>query len=218
MTTLRTLRIENGAFRENAWLAVCGGGEAVVVDPGDEAGRIVAAAREAGADVRAVLVTHGHVDHVSALPGVLAAFPRAEVRIAAADAAWCFTAANDMPPYRVPAPPPPGTVRYAADGDGFTVGGIRFRVIATPGHSPGGVCFLASSPDGTGPDALFSGDTLFAGSIGRTDFPGSDPDAMDRSLAALCALPPETAVFPGHGPATTISRELATNPWLRHDD
>lgn len=221
MSRFSVQRLENGAFRENAWLAFCGeGGEAVVVDPGDDAPRIVSAVRAAGADVREVLLTHGHVDHLSALPGVLAAFPRAAVRLAAADAAWCFTGANALPPYAVPPPPPPHAVRDAADGDEFRVGAVRFRVMATPGHSPGGVCYLAldaGEPDAA-PLALFSGDTLFAGTIGRTDFPGSDPAAMERSLARLAALPPPTPVLPGHGPATTLSRELATNPFLRHDD
>lgn len=221
MPQFRIQRIENGAFRENAWLAFCGGaGDAVLVDPGDCAERLVAAARAADATVKAVLLTHGHVDHLSALPGVLAAFPGAVVRLSAADAAWCFTGANELPPYRVPPPPPPGVLADAADGCETEAGGILFRAIATPGHSPGGTCWLAldaAAPD-SAPLALFSGDTLFAGSIGRTDFPGSDPAAMERSLARLCALPPATPVFPGHGPATTVARELATNPWLRHDD
>lgn len=221
MLDFQVKRIENGAFRENAWLAFCGGGgEAVVVDPGDEAPRIVEAARAAGADIREILLTHGHVDHLSALPGVLRAFPRAVVRIAPADAAWCFTQAGEMPPYSVPPPPAPEALRPVAEGDGFPVGPVRFRVLATPGHSPGGVCYLAldaGDPEAA-PLTLFSGDTLFAGTIGRTDFPGSDPEAMGRSLARLASLPPSTRVYPGHGPATTLSRELATNPWLRHDD
>ena len=224
MLDFQVKRIENGAFRENAWLAFCGGsGEAVVVDPGDEAPRIVEAARAAGADIREVLLTHGHVDHLSALPGVLGAFPRAVVRIAPADAAWCFTRAAEMPPYAVPPPPAPEALRPVADGDAFRVGGVLFRAMATPGHSPGCICYLAFDSEpapgrAAAPLALFSGDTLFAGSIGRTDFPGGDPPAMEASLRRLSALPPEVRVYPGHGPATTLSRELATNPWLRHDD
>ena len=86
-------------------------------------------------------------------------------------------------------------------------------MLATPGHSPGGVCLLAEGPEGE-PPALFSGDTLFAGSIGRTDFEGSDERAMAASLRRLAALDPELRVLSGHGPATTIGRERATNPWM----
>lgn len=221
MSSFSVQRIENGAFRENAWLAVCGeAGEAALVDPGADGPRIVAAARSAALDVREVILTHGHVDHISALPEVLAAFPRATVRLSPEDAAWCFTEENAIGPYEVPPPPPDSSVRPVRDGSEFRVGSVLFRAIATPGHSPGGTSYLAldaaAEDPSAAPLALFTGDTLFAGTIGRTDFPGSDPKAMEKSLSRLAALPPRTRVCPGHGPATTISRELATNPFLRN--
>ena len=218
MALPEVLRIENGAYRENAWVAFCGGAEAVVVDPGDEAGRILEAVSKSRAAVREVLLTHGHVDHMSALGEILAAFPGAKLRISPADEEWCFSADwNAMPPYAVPARPARSRIASVADGDSFRVGDVAFRVVSTPGHSPGSVCYLAESGGQERPDALFSGDTLFAGSIGRTDFPGGDDAAMRASLDRLAALAPDTVVLPGHGPATTIAREIASNPFLRHD-
>ena len=90
------------------------------------------------------------------------------------------------------------------------VGDLQIEVIHTPGHSPGSVCFYVAQDS-----AVITGDTLFAGSIGRTDLPSSDPAAMEQSLRRLVQLPEETTVYPGHGPATTIGRELRTNPFLR---
>ena len=94
------------------------------------------------------------------------------------------------------------------EGDELTAAGLRFRVLSTPGHTPGSVCLLCEN-------TLFSGDTLFAGSYGRTDFPGGSDAAMSASLKRLSTLPPETRVLPGHGPASTIADELRTNPYLR---
>ena len=94
------------------------------------------------------------------------------------------------------------------DGDVVTAGGLRFQVLSTPGHTPGSVCLLCEN-------VLFSGDTLFAGSYGRTDFPGGSSRDMAASLKRLSSLPPETRVLPGHGPSSTIEEELRTNPYLR---
>lgn len=210
------MRIENGAFRENAWIAFCGA-EAVLVDPGDDASDIVSAIRDAKADLREILLTHGHVDHISALHGICSAFPSAKVRISALDAQWCFTALNAMPPYKVPPPPDPDVVIDAADGDTFSVGGVLFSVLATPGHSPGSVCYLAEPPEPGASCILFSGDTLFMGSIGRTDFPGGNDAQMKKSLGRLGGLKPDTVILPGHGEPSTIARELAANPYMRHD-
>lgn len=216
MPAMDITRIENGAFRENAWLAVCGG-EAALVDPGGEPERLAAAVRASGAELREVLLTHGHVDHISALGEVLAAFPAATVRISGEDEAWCFTPLNEMPPYRVPRRPEAERVSRVRNGDSICLGGTVFSVLATPGHSPGSVCYFAREDGANARGILFSGDTLFARTIGRTDLPGGDDAAMERSLALLAALPPQTLVLPGHGPETTISTELATNPFLhRH--
>ena len=197
--------IVTGAYQENAYLVFDGAGKAAVVDPGEDAARILAVLRDAGAELAAVLLTHGHLDHIAALPAMLSAFPAAPVRAAAADAAWCFTARNSFLPYEPVLAPPATLVADLAEGSEVRAGNLVFRVLATPGHSPGGVCFLLEGSSG-GPAALFSGDTLFAGSIGRTDFEGGDDAAMAASLRRLAALPPETRVLPGHGPSTTFAQ------------
>lgn len=204
--------LATGAYHENAYLVEVGGGKAVVVDPGADAPRILSALRAMGAELAAVLLTHGHLDHISALPALLAAAP-APVRISAADAAWCFTERNSLFPYAPVLAPPATLAADLADGAALRFGDAEFRVLATPGHSPGSVCFLLEGPAG-GPAALFAGDTLFAGSIGRTDFEGGDDAAMAASLRRLAELPPETRVLPGHGPATTIALECRRNPYL----
>ena len=101
-------------------------------------------------------------------------------------------------------------VKDASEGDVFDLGGCRLRVIETPGHTPGGVCYFL--PDDR---LLLSGDTLFAGSVGRTDLPGGDMPTLMASLAKLVALPEDTTVVPGHGPETTIAAERRSNPFLR---
>ena len=209
---MRIQGFATGAYRENAWL-VSDGAAAVLVDPGAEPERLLAAVRGAGASLSAILLTHGHLDHLSALPALLAASPGAAVHVAPGDADWCFTARNALEPYEPVLEPPAGLARELVEGAEIAAGPATFRVLATPGHSPGSVCLLLE--DATLPHpVLFSGDTLFAGSIGRTDFEGGSDAAMAASLRRLAALDPATAVLPGHGPATTIGRERAANPYL----
>jgi len=205
-------RIVTGAYQENAYLVFDGAGKAAAVDPGEDAPRILAALRDAGADLSAVLLTHGHLDHIAALPALLAAAP-APVHVAAADADWCFTERNRLEPYAPVLSPPANLAEDLSEGAEVRAGGLVFQILATPGHSPGSVCLLLGDPSGA-PAVLFAGDTLFAGSIGRTDFEGGDDEAMAASLRRLAALPPQTRVLPGHGPATTIARELRVNPYL----
>ena len=205
-------RIVTGAYQENAYLVFDGAGKAAAVDPGEDAPRILAALRDAGAELAAVLLSHGHLDHIAALPALLAASP-APVHVAAADADWCFTERNRLEPYEPVLAPPSTLVADLEEGAEVRAGGLVFQILATPGHSPGSVCLLLGDPSGA-PAVLFAGDTLFAGSIGRTDFVGGDDEAMAASLRRLAALPPQTRVLPGHGPATTIARELRVNPYL----
>ena len=172
--------------------------EAAVIDPGDNAKSILHAVNEEQLNVKYVLLTHAHFDHIGALKPLLAAAPDARVYVGDQDKDDPCDMAYDLLTY---------TDTYQ-DGDTVEAAGLSFRVLGTPGHTPGSVCLLCG-------EALFSGDTLFAGSYGRTDFKGGSMQDMYASLRKLAALPPQTRVLPGHGPESTIEDELRTNPYLR---
>ena len=196
-----------GPLQENCFLVADeGSGEAVLVDPGDDGDRLLAAVEAAGLRLVAVWLTHAHFDHV----GGLAAIRRrsdAPVFLHPADRPLYDRAQASAAAWGLAVEPPPAPDRELAEGDGVTVGSLRFDVLHTPGHAPGHVSFV-------GHGVAFVGDVLFAGSIGRTDLPLADPRAMADSLARLAALPPETVVHCGHGPSTTIDRERRTNPFV----
>lgn len=206
---LTITRIAVGPFETNCYVAGLRDGNALVIDPGDDAGNIVNVVENRRLHVAAFLITHGHVDHINALEALWSRF-RAPVAMPGADLERAFSAANQMPPY-YPVPRRPKVIDLILNGGEFVnEGGFSFRVIATPGHSPGSVCFLFPEEN-----ILFSGDTLFQGSVGRTDLPGGNMNQLARSLCILAELPPETRVYAGHGPETTIGREIASNPFLR---
>lgn len=208
---MRIVQIPNGVFAENCYLVVDeqpGGGECAIVDPGEEAGLILHKVRETGAKPVAIWLTHAHLDHVLGVP-TIAQETGASVWLHAADrplydavpeqAAW-FGLAE---PPRLPAPD-----RHMVHGEQLELGNLRFEVRHAPGHSPGSVCLL-------GPGVAFSGDVLFAGSIGRTDLPGGDFETLIASIEReLLPLPDDTILYSGHGPETTIGRERRTNPFL----
>ncbi len=205
--------LEVGAFMANCHLVWEDPAATLVVDPGAEAARIAEALRARQLRPVAVLLTHGHADHISALTGLLAAWP-CPAYLSPLDAAWCFTEANAFPPYNPPRKAP-DSLRPADEASSLEASGLSVETLPTPGHSPGSVCYwVRSAPDPEG--ALFTGDTLFAGSIGRTDFEGGDVRAMGESLRRLAGLPETLAVYAGHGPATTIGHEKAYNPFLEH--
>ena len=197
-----------GPFEENCYLVIDeASGHAVLVDPGDEGSRLVEMVQASGATLDAIWLTHAHLDHIGAINAVrktygvpvhLHPLDRPFYDHMSAQAARMYGLPWDQPDV-VPVP--------FAEGDVLFCGGLPFTVMHVPGHSPGQVSF-------NGPDVAFSGDLLFAGSIGRTDLPLSDPHAMDVSLERFAALSAATHVYPGHGSATTIGRELETNPFL----
>ena len=192
-----------GNILTNCWLYVLdeaagsdGRQPCAVIDPGDEAGAIVSRLRELNWSPRYILLTHGHFDHVTGLPGLLEACGKGEcgegplpkVGIHRQDALWCQL-------------PPPVTLFEEGDAVG------PFKVLHVPGHTPGSICFYDEKAG-----YLFSGDTLFEGDHGRTDLPGGDMNQMRQSLKRLLALAPETIVCPGHDVTTTIKDEAHQLP------
>lgn len=202
-------RLPVGPFDSNTYIVADDERNALVIDPGDDAPEIQRLLDEKKLTVCAYLLTHGHVDHVSALADLVRKKP-APVAIHRADESWAFTDRNQMPPFYGPPTPPAGIDRILEDGQEWTDGSFVYRIVSTPGHTPGSVCFHFESEE-----SLFTGDVLFAGSMGRTDLAGGDDAAMSRSLAKLAAFPTATVVYPGHGPQTDIGREKATNMYLR---
>jgi glyoxylase-like metal-dependent hydrolase (beta-lactamase superfamily II) len=199
-----------GPVQENCFFVRRDGArEAIVVDPGEEAGRLLAAIGELELDVQAILLTHTHFDHVGAV---------APLARATGAPVWCPALERhvlaDIMTY-VPWPGFGPFESYEADhevsgGERLELAGFEIDVLFTPGHSPGHVTYSIADEQ-----ALFSGDVLFQGSIGRTDLPGGDLETLLRSIATLVdTLPGATRVFPGHMGLTTLEREAATNPFL----
>ena len=199
-----------GVVAENTWLARREGSErALLIDPGDEPERLARAIEELGVTVEAILVTHCHFDHVGAVAPMARATgapvycPKLEAPVLADIMAW------------VPWPGIGPFESYDADhtiegGEKLDLAGFDIDVVFTPGHSPGHVTYSIPAEQ-----ALFSGDVLFQGSVGRTDLPGGDTATLMRSIAGLVeALPEETHVFPGHMGATTLGAEKRANPFL----
>ncbi len=180
-------------------------GAVFVIDPGAEPQTILGALKEKGLVPTAILLTHGHFDHVGAIHALQAAYPSLPVYVGEKDVPVLTHPMNQCPP-EYPSIRTPSNLRTA---DGAS-GPRDVEAIPTPGHTPGGVSYLFK-----GDGVLFSGDTLFAGSVGRTDFPGGDMATLMESLRRLAALPEATTVVPGHGPETTIGVEKACNPFLR---
>ena len=175
-----------------------------IVDPGSEADRIVELLEKSRLRPEAILLTHGHFDHIGAVPGLQAKWPGLEVYVNPADEMVLTHRLNCFPP-EYPPIEKPANLR-----DARTLAGRRgVEPIFTPGHTPGGMCFYFP-----GEKLLLSGDTLFAGSVGRTDLPGGDMATLMDSVRSLKALPDDTVVVPGHGMFTSIGREKASNPFL----
>lgn len=195
-----------GPIETNCY-ALVSDGHAVVIDPGAAGAQV--AEHLGDVTVDAVIATHGHGDHVGGVQGLVDALggdvPFWIHEADAERASHAGTPGNLGIAYDDDAPAP---ARFLHDGDEVSVGDVTMRVIETPGHTPGGVVLL-------GDGFAFTGDTLFAGSAGRTDFPEGDHATLMRSLDRLKAeVPPETVVLPGHNAVTTMERELATNPFL----
>jgi glyoxylase-like metal-dependent hydrolase (beta-lactamase superfamily II) len=196
MLNIKTLPL--GAYQTNCYMVWGDNADTcVVIDPGYEPDTVLAHADRLGKTIAAIFLTHGHFDHVGAVKDIVAEVG-CPVYLCQEDLS--------MPP-QMTAGPLYYTNTYG-EGDVVKFAGLSFRVLHTPGHTPGSVCLRCE-------DALFSGDTLFWGSCGRTDLPGGSWHAIRASLLRLAQIPDDLKVYPGHGDATTLSFERKNNPYMR---
>ena len=177
--------------------------DAMVIDPGDDAERIIRFIDDRKLAVSRIVCTHAHFDHIGAV-GKLKEKTGAPVLLSKGDFDIYMRADRQAALWGFQLGQPQEPDIYPAEGDEIAVGKSRFRVLHTPGHSPGGICLY-------GEGVIFTGDTIFAGSVGRTDFPGGSMAELKRSFSGIISLPPETRIFPGHGPLTTVKKEKEFN-------
>jgi glyoxylase-like metal-dependent hydrolase (beta-lactamase superfamily II) len=206
---IKTLAV--GPLQVNCYLVACPRTKkAMIIDPGDEGESILALLEQEGLELDLVVNTHGHFDHVGA-NHLLIEKTGVDLCMHRADLPLLKVAAKYAESYGLPAVESPEPQRFLENGDQLEVGDLRFEIIHTPGHSPGGICLY-------GEGHLFCGDTLFAGSIGRTDLPGGSYEQLIGHIKSqLMVLPDATIVHPGHGPESTIGREKSVNPFINGD-
>lgn len=200
-----------GPLQENGYLlADPATREAVLIDPGDEAPRLLAALASRELALQAIWLTHAHFDHVGALADILDVHP-VPVHMHPADEPVLARAAESAATWGIAVRQPNVDTLPIADGETLRVGELTARCLHTPGHAPGHIAFYLE-----GQGVAIAGDALFRGSIGRTDIPFGDHEQLLTSIRQkLLTLPPDTVILPGHGPETTVEIEAQTNPFLR---
>lgn len=199
-----------GTFMSNCFIVACDKtSDAVIIDPGSEATRIMGEVKKNGFKVSKILATHAHIDHIAAASEVKE-LSGAPFILHRSEMLFIEGFEQQQRFFMVREGKRPAVDSFVAGGDTVSFGDCALKVVETPGHSPGGICFIASDSR-----VVFAGDTLFAGSIGRTDLPGGDFEALIRNIRTqLFVLPDETTVYCGHGPETSIGFEKRTNPFL----
>lgn len=215
--TQKTLEIEVftlGDFQTNCFVVSRPSGAAWLVDVGQNPGEMLEHVEERGLIVEKIILTHAHADHIAGLGEAMRKFPGVPVYIHADEKEFPGDAALNLSLYISQPTVAPDPTDTLAHGDTLGLDGLSFEIRHTPGHSPGGATLY--QPENK---VAIVGDTLFAGSIGRFDFPTSDGPLLIRSIhEQLLTLPDDTRVLPGHGPETTIGQERAGNPYLRETD
>ena len=206
---MKIIQLEVGSLGTNCYIAYCENTKkAVIIDPGGDAAKILAAVSREGLLVEAIINTHGHADHVLANVKVQEA-TGAPLWILSADADMLGSGSRNLSAFLGGATSCGKADRLLADGEVLPIGDFTLTVLHTPGHTPGGISLLFDK-------TVFVGDTLFAESIGRTDFPGGSYSQLLESIKTkLMVLDDETKVYPGHGPATTIGWERRQNPFIQ---
>ena len=206
---MKVLQLEVGSLGTNCYIAFCEKTKkAVVIDPGGDAARILALVNREGLAVEAIINTHGHADHVLANVKVQEG-TGAPIWIHSADADMLGSGSRNLSAYMGASTACGAADRLLADGEVLTIGDFTLKVLHTPGHTPGGISLLSDK-------VVFVGDTLFAESIGRTDFPGGSYSQLIQSIKTkLMVLDDDVKAFSGHGPATTIGWERRQNPFIQ---
>ncbi len=203
MPTVHTLPL--GDYQTNCYIVHAeNAASCAIIDPGYEAERVLAFAADLGLTVDAVLLTHGHFDHVG---GVETIVTKTNCALWMSESDYSQFPSPIIAHYFPLANCDFTEVQFCEDGENICAGGLTFTALSTPGHTTGSMCFTCE-------DSLFSGDTLFARSCGRTDLPGGNWDQMQQSLHRLSGLPGDYTVHPGHGPATKLSDERKYNPYF----
>ena len=206
---MNVLTLSVGQLATNCYLVWDDAGHAAVIDPGDEAARILEEAAARDLVIEAVLLTHLHVDHVLALPALLEAtdamfvLPKEECPALTDEARSLLSWLPPVARFAMPAPQ-----KIVEEGDIVTVGELAFTVWHTPGHTAGSSCYVLDN-------ALFCGDTLFVGSVGRCDLPSGDETALSATLLRLSRLSADYQIFPGHGASGTLAHEKIHNPFMK---
>ncbi|MFU8802829.1 MAG: MBL fold metallo-hydrolase [Bradymonadaceae bacterium] len=199
-----------GPFQTNVYVVGCSTTrEAAIIDAGGNASGLLGLAKKHALDIQKILQTHAHIDHVAALAEIKSE-TRAPIYLHPDEERMYEAAPMQGRMFGFQISPLPPVDIWVEEGETIDIGELRAKVLLLPGHSPGSIAFYFEDQA-----VIFSGDVLFAGSIGRTDLPGGDVPAIKASLERLKTLPPATRVLSGHGPATTIEQELKFNPFLR---
>ena len=202
-------KITVGSFSANCYIVGCEKTkEGIIIDPGDEVEKILELINKNGLDIKMILNTHAHIDHSLGIQGLKEKLG-VNFCMHKDDLSFLEHLIDQAQFFGLKANFPPKVDRFLEDNDEISFGELKARVIHTPGHTPGGLSFLIE-------DSIFVGDTLFSGSIGRTDLPGGSYEKLIHSIKSkLLTLKPNTKVFPGHGPPTNIEIERKTNPFLK---